>query len=116
VATLTPEQQAAVDVLTLKSRHLYEAIIKAKSPEALGLAIRDGKAFAALNDESIAAVAVAVVGYEKALEQAVAELAKQPTPEPGNGEKAPVVVPPEETKVLPPPTGSGAGKPPNKAA
>jgi hypothetical protein len=96
-----------VEALTLKSRLLYEAICKSNPPEALALAIRDKKGFGALNDESIAAVADAVVTWERALEAAVAELAKQPTPAPANGAKAAdgkTVVPPAETEVLPPNT------------
>lgn len=112
---LTPEQQAAVDVLAMKSRLLYESILKAKPPEALGLAIRDGRGFESLNDESVAAVAVGVMAYEKALAGAITELEKQPTPPAENGTKPangePTVVPAAETEVLPATTSA-----PSKAA
>lgn len=95
---LTPEQQAKADALMKKARVLYEAIVKAKPPQALAFAIRDGVAFEKLGEESIVAVAQASALYEKGLGELVAALSKVPDPEPGAATKVDV----KGEKVAPP--------------
>lgn len=110
---LSPEQQAKVDTLMRKARALYEAILRAKIPTAVGLAIRDGAGFDTLNDEGIAAVAVACVEYEKGLAELLAKLAATPTPAAPaaspSGASTTTVVEKKDVEVLPP-GAKGRGK------
>jgi hypothetical protein len=77
-----------------KSRVFYEALLAAKAPTELGLAIRDGVPFEKLKDDSVATVAMAVSLYEKGLAKLLEELAKVPDPVPSNGAaEAPVDAP-----------------------
>lgn len=86
-----------------KSRVFYEAILAAKPPTELGLAIRDGLPFDKLKDESIAAIALTASLYERGLAKLVEELAKVPDPAAPNGETpapadAPTVAPATQKK------------------
>lgn len=102
MATQTAEQKAAIEVLMMKSRLFYEAIVKAGPPDSTGLAIKRKAGFESLDDESIGAVAEAVVNYEKALQAAVDELAKVQPEATAGTEKATDVVPDADVQVLAP--------------
>jgi len=105
VATQTAEQKAAVEVLMMKSRILWEAIVKASPPDVTARAIRSKLGFEALDDESIGTVAEVVVDYEKGLSAAISALEKVQPDAAQNGvavaEKPIDVVPPGEVEVLP---------------
>jgi hypothetical protein len=90
----------------MKTRLFYEAIVKASPPDSAGSAIKKKLPFEKIDDESIGAVAEAVVNYEKALTAAVKELEAQPSAPPSNGaekaEKRIDVVPDSDVEVLAP--------------